>query len=277
MTFRLIAVLGILAAFACPQIGHAEDRITTCDYCTASQYPNAALSVVSYGTEYVYVVNRPTRTIKRFLVIIESEPGHSISEATEVATEPGMVQDIQKLLDFHEFVAKSRTVPSALVGTNVDSALDIVHSSARMDVEQAVYQFYVDNAIPLIAGSAINNPTSIVTMLEGGDGLLTIEFPNGSEYSFKITDITNLTNGDPTIMVDSVLGSGRDGDGKTIPESTGDLPGITRTGDSAPDYVDLVNRMGISVEVLPRCKVTATFACQVVGSELHCSINLACQ
>lgn len=259
----------------------SEDRITTCDYCSGSQYPNAALSVVSYGSEYVYVVNRGPRVIKRFFVIKESEPGYSIAEATEVSPDPQVVEDINHVLDFHEGVTASKSVPFSQIpmpsGHGINSALDIINSSNRMALEQGVHDHVTNNFMALLAGVAINDPASLADLLEGGEGFLTVEFPDGSKYTFKVEDGTELSGDGAVVLVDSVEGSGIDGSGKPIPESTSDLPGINRTGAGVPDYVDLANRMGVDVGLMPSCTAVAEFSCQVTGNHLDCSYTVKCQ
>lgn len=259
----------------------SEDRITTCDACNASQFPNAALSVVSYGSEYVYVVNRGPRVIKRFFVIKESEPGYSIAEATEVSTEPAVVEDINAVLDFHEGVTASKSVPFSMIpmpsGHGVDSALDIIYSSNRLALEQGVHDHVTNNFMALVAGVAINDPASIADLLNGGAGFLTVEFPNGSKYTFKIEDGTELSGDGAVVLVDSVEGSGIDANGKPIPESSSDLPGINRSGPGVSDYVDLANRMGVDVGLSPSCNAVAEFSCQIIGNNLDCSYKVTCQ
>lgn len=259
----------------------SKDRITVCDSCNSTQYSDAALGVARDGTESIHVVNRGSRVIKRFLVKRESGSGHSDAAVTEVSTDPDVVSDIYQILDFHEAVTANRHVDVNMIpmpsGHGIDSALDIVHSSNGMTLKQGVRAYVMDNYMALIESIAVDSPASLADLLEGARGLLTVEFPDGSAYTFNVMDGVELSDGSAVVVVESQEGSGIDANGRPIPESPANLPGINRSGQGVTGYVQLASNMGIAVERLSNCTAEAEFGCQVIRDQLECSYTVECQ
>lgn len=277
---KVVAVVGTLALLIAFEVSaYSGDRVVLCDHCgTYNSYQNAALNAVSYGSERLYVVNRPSRVIKRYFVIKESEPGYSVSEATEVDPSQEDLEQINAALDVYVFIKNGGNpsfdeikpyLPSGY--HDLDSALDFApHSTRRGALRDAVRAWASDGISGVLTTVLVGAVKIIFSFV---DGSIIVHFPDGSKYRFDFAELNFSGDGEPLADYNAV--EARDAEGNRVPEN-GDLSGLNIEGSVGVinEWGDLAERLGWELQqLINSCnRVRLTMVCSS-GPPRECTIR----
>jgi hypothetical protein len=249
---------------------------TSCDWCDDGARTNAAVAAAPpwNGVYDVYVTDNGRRTIEKFEVTIENEPGFSLSQATRVSVEP----------DVSDFVARYWSTIDQFAAPGLE--IHPVHSPTLVDFlgNSAVRgdtRFYVQSQLegllsfPRSFGVVIHQLSAgRFPALPSSGIVITLTFPDGGTVKVELTlhiDISTSTVGITEMKI--VEGTAWLG-GISVPTSPVGFHSYEReaTGSLIEDLVRLARRWGIPVNCVPSsrsrlsCDSQGNCRVDVVGS-----------
>lgn len=250
----------LACALAASYAEGSDHHVTTCNSCSANERQSAALTAAPpwSGVSQVYVVDNANRTVNKYEVTIENEPGFSLAQAVEVETEAEIsdfARSVWKAADY--FSLSVHDVPEAVIPSLPDYLTNNHYRGRAFQfVEGQLHGLFAfPRNFKMVAAALLPRvvPTS------GGKIRMTLRFADGGTVKIEISlgvDVSTDTVGlmDLRVIPDSAL----DRHGDPVPMSSEALTsGYERIDLRETTLEDLV-RMARAWGIPVTCQATSS-------------------
>ncbi len=248
----------------------SDQRVTACNFCSAQERQSAALAAAPPwgGVSHVYVVDNANRTVSRYEVTIESEPGFSLAQAVEVESEADALdfaRSVWKAAD--DFSSSVHDVPEDVIPSLTDYLSNShYHGRAFQFVEGKVQGLF---AFPRDFTMAATALLSRVIPTSDGKMRATLRFADGGTVRIEISlgvDVSTDTVGVMDLRV--IPGSALDRHGDPLPMSREALTGGYERVELSETTLEDLARMARAWGIPVTCRVASShtrFRCDQSG------------
>ncbi|MBB5014617.1 hypothetical protein [Rehaibacterium terrae] len=238
----------------------SDHHVTTCNSCSAHERQSAALTAAPpwSGVSQVYVVDNANRTVSRYEVTIESEPGFSLAQAVEVESEADVLdfaRSVWKAAD--DFSSSVHDVPEAVIPSLTDYLSNShYHGRAFQFVEGKVQGLF---ALPRDFTMAVAALLSRVIPTSDGKMRATLRFADGGTVRIEISPGIDVSTDTLRVMGLRVIpGSASDRHGDPLPMSREALTGGYERVELSETTLEDLARMARAWGIPVTCQATSS-------------------
>ena len=267
-----------------------NDVYLICNNCSLTSMKNMAAREATTNGIKVHVISKPNRIIRTFHAELISEPEINFYRVFihQLSTDSNIIDEINDALDIRDALIEltfNGTPIDNLPGIGPDfpgSALDLPNNSNALHTTRLAIQRLL-GAQNGSAGFFTSLQTFVSELINDMLGTtVTIVFPDGSTYKFKITSISlDAITKEVKFEAEAVSGSGTDGEGHAIPETIGDLNNMNIIVGGNPNsgnmgningWIQLIGRLGGgSISPPSSSSIPTALNCITVGNSMICS------
>ncbi|MFN3843047.1 MAG: hypothetical protein ACK4RW_07230 [Rehaibacterium terrae] len=251
----------VLACALAASYAEASDHyVTACNSCSAQERQSAALAAAPpwSGVSHVYVVDNAYRTVSKYEVTIENEPGFSLAQAVEVEADADVLEfarSVWKAADY--FSSSVHDVPEGVIPSLPDYLSNNYYRGRAywFISDQLPALFAFPRNFTMVAAVLLSK----VTPTSNGKITVTLRFADGGTVMIEFGLAVNISEAGVSVVDLRVIpNSARDRYGDLVPMSpetlTGGYERIDLRETTLEDLVRMARAWGIPVT----CQATSS-------------------
>lgn len=271
---RKLAAIALMFSFGAASAMANEARVTSCSGCSAMSKQNAAIAAAPpwNGTYDVYLTDNESRSVEKYEVLRESEPGFSLTQATLVPVEREVATFVA------DYWSMRDTYASSVIEVPPGSAPSLPDFLGNPAVSGDTRIFLSGHLTTLV--SFPSNWSLIFSQFVTGrtpalpsQGItVTLRFPDGGTVDVTLTLHVNVSTDTLGVTTMQIVPGSAMLNGVSIPTSPQGYNGYERGGSqhrtTIEDLVRLARMWGIPVT----CATTRSsyrFVCDAQGNCRH--------